>query len=840
MIAAHAMVCRRTAPIRVSLLLAALAFASWAPAGQAQTAPPRTPAAAMQQTAPQAEPGPAQSKPPAVEQRPVNSVDMNGSLAAWTASLDRIENGLANDGVRARALDFYRNELVAIREAAQKFADEIRPRVEAAQAQLESLGPPPGDNQPPEAEAVARQRETLTATLSSLSGALRSAEATILRASQLTAKIQDIRRRNFTQRLFERVPGLFTLEVWQHAPAGTAQAFATGYDIIKTWLSKLDSLWDVVQLAILALLLWAGLQHLSQLSVHRFREWRQSEPPPFWKRASSAAWVVLARTLATPAAGLFFFYSLRLNGLLTPRIDALLQILLLAIIIVSAVNALATTIFAVNRPQWRIFALPDGAARRIRWLMVALAGVYALDLLVGRLNELAATPFPVTVAQGFLACLAFSGLAIAILLAWRDAPPLEGAPQSRWLRALRLPLWIAALLILLSAMLGYVALSRFIAAQVIVTGTILALLYLLLLWIDAFGQSIRDEDAPAGHWLRTRLGLDDRRREQLSLPVTLSLRLLAILLAVPPIMLQWGFDEKDIRELFGRLMFGFRIGTIEISLATVIAAIVVFILGYTAAKLFQGWLDRHVLAPSGLEGGTRDSVRTATGFLGIFAAGILALSYAGIDLSSLAIVAGAFSVGIGFGLQSIINNFVSGLILLAERPIKVGDWVVVGGEEGFVRRISVRSTEIETFDRASVIVPNSYFITETVKNWTFSNNIGRVVIPVGVSYDSDPEQVRDLLLKVARNHPLVMTDPAPFVFFEDFGASSLDFKLFAHVYNITSSLGIRTELRIAILKTFREHGIEIPFRQTDVTLRGLDWLKDALAEGKAPRQGKVG
>jgi small-conductance mechanosensitive channel len=131
-------------------------------------------------------------------------------------------------------------------------------------------------------------------------------------------------------------------------------------------------------------------------------------------------------------------------------------------------------------------------------------------------------------------------------------------------------------------------------------------------------------------------------------------------------------------------------------------------------------------------------------------AALAAFSYAGFNLSSLAIIAGALSLGIGFGLQNLVNNFVSGLILLAERPIKVGDLVVVGGEEGYVRKISVRSTELETFDRASVLIPNSSFISDKVKNWTFRNNICRIAIPLGVAYGSDPRQVRDVLLTIAR------------------------------------------------------------------------------------------
>ena len=214
---------------------------------------------------------------------------------------------------------------------------------------------------------------------------------------------------------------------------------------------------------------------------------------------------------------------------------------------------------------------------------------------------------------------------------------------------------------------------------------------------------------------------------------------------------------------------------------------------------------------------------------------LFAISYAGLDLSNIALVAGALSVGIGLGLQGVVNNFVSGLILLAERPIKVGDWVVVGGEEGFVKKISVRSTEIETFDRANVLIPNSYFISEKVKNWTLHNYSGRVTIAVGVHYNSDPRRVKELLLTVAKSHPGVMTNPEPFVYFEDFAADALNFHLYAYVYDITKSLALRTDLRISIIEAFRAEGVEIPYRQTDIHLQGMDWLKKVMSGGFPPQ-----
>jgi potassium efflux system protein len=299
---------------------------------------------------------------------------------------------------------------------------------------------------------------------------------------------------------------------------------------------------------------------------------------------------------------------------------------------------------------------------------------------------------------------------------------------------------------------------------------------------------------------------------------------------VPLIMLQWGYAWPDIREWYWQLFFGLHIGNTEVTFGALLASIIVFGVGYAAARLFQGWLDAQVLQPAGISGGVRNSVRTGVGYVGILIAALVAVSYAGFNLSSIAIVAGALSVGIGFGLQNLVNNFVSGLILLVERPIRVGDLVVVGGEEGYVRKISVRSTEIETFDRANVLVPNSYFTAEKVKNWTFRNSVRRVALPIGVAYGSDPHQVRAALLKVAKENPDVLTTPEPFVMLDDFAATCLNFTLYAYVGDMTKAGGVRTELAMAILCAFKEAGIVIPFGQPDATQLKLDWLRDMIAE----------
>jgi small-conductance mechanosensitive channel len=402
-------------------------------------------------------------------------------------------------------------------------------------------------------------------------------------------------------------------------------------------------------------------------------------------------------------------------------------------------------------------------------------------------------------------------------------------PSLRWLSALRIPIWITVAAIVVCALGGYLALSRFLAQQLIVTGSILAFVYLLLLWVDGFMQGLGDDSAATGRWLKERVGLEQRRRERLVLPIGLSLKFAVLVLSVPLILLQWGYRWPDIYDWYSQLFFGFRIGNTQVSFAVLLASLIVFGLAYAAARLFQSWLDTRVLKPAGISGGVRDSIRIGVGYVGIVIAALAAFSYAGFNLSNLAILAGAFSVGIGFGLQSVVNNFVSGLILLAERPIKVGDLVVVGGEEGHVRKISVRSTEIETSERARVLIPNSCFITEKVKNWTLRDNIRRIVIPVSVGYGCDPRKVRATLLKIAQANPDVTTTPAPSVDF-DFRADTLNFKLYAFVDDLNKGGSTSTDLRFAILDAFNEAGIAIPFRQTDATQRNTDWLREAVAE----------
>ncbi|HXW29895.1 MAG TPA: mechanosensitive ion channel domain-containing protein [Xanthobacteraceae bacterium] len=817
-----------------------LALLALGVAGAAGQTPPPQAAAATQPTsnpAPAAPPPTAaqSSTAPAVDTAAMTrrtnqemGVDIESTIKGWQRALDDVETGLHHQQVRYAQLNNVRDQLQRLRAEVDKFRSRLQPRLDALKAQVDRLGPAPTAGQP-EPEQVALNRAELNYRLGLLAAGQSAVSSAQLRIDQLINTVQDIHRRNFTSNLLQPVPGIYSSETWVNVPAYAASAARQVDGLLTNWWTSVKDEIDIAPLALEGAVLWLVLTFVRWRGVRRWRAWNDVGEPPFWKRASSAAGVILLRALPTIVTAIFLYNAFAQPQPLPEPIDWLFYAAIRSIILVVAVNALMTTIFAPAAPMWRLLPASDRTAARICRLMLALAIVYGLTTLIFTVARVAHAPFALTIAVTLPASLLAAGLIIAILRTPLDARHEGELPSLRWIKALSVPIWVIAIAIVVTSLTGYLALSRFLAQQLIVTGSILAVVYLLLLWVDGFAQGLGDESTAIGRRLKQAAGIDERR-EQLTVPISLFLKFVVLVCSVPFIMLQWGYAWPDILDWYRQLFFGFHIGNTQVSLAALAASIIVFILGYIGARLFQSWLDNQILKPAGISSAVRDSIRTSVGYIGILIAALAALSYAGFNLSNLAIVAGAFSVGIGFGLQSVISNFVSGLILLVERPIKIGDLVVVGGEEGYVRKISVRSTEIETFDRANVLVPNSYFITEKVKNWTFRNNVGRVVIPVGVAYGSDPRKVKAILLKVAYAHPNVMTAPEPFVDFEDFGASSLNFKLYAHIGDITKAAATRTDLRIAILDAFNEAGVVFPFPQTEVTIRDIDWVRAAVAE----------
>lgn len=285
------------------------------------------------------------------------------------------------------------------------------------------------------------------------------------------------------------------------------------------------------------------------------------------------------------------------------------------------------------------------------------------------------------------------------------------------------------------------------------------------------------------------------------------------------IALIWGYKYDQIADGINALRVGVQFGDIRFSAGDLLTFALVFFLGFVATRWIQRFLRISVLPDFEIERGVQSAVITGLGYVGIIISALVAIASTGLDLSSLAFVAGALSVGLGFGLQSVVENFVSGIILLVERPIREGDWIEVDEYSGIVRKIAVRATQIETFDRHYVVVPNSKFITGNVKNLSFSGGAARIIVIIGVSYDTDLTHAKELLLKIARENDAVLPDPEPVVAMDGFGESSMDLKLLCFVADPTQGAGPVSAINFEIARQFAQEGIEIPFPQRDLHIR---------------------
>jgi small-conductance mechanosensitive channel len=762
--------------------------------------------AAPAATAPPAEHAPA----PAKDLPPVLPPEVSETIKQMVSSMDDAEKALAKSSADDASLTSLRDQIDSVISKATKTADIVRPRLDEIDHQLSRLGPPPAKDAPPESSTVAAERARLTAQSNELNEATKTLRVTWWRARQAIDKITNLRLSFFVRNLTRRMTSPLLPSFWSDfVHAAPSVEWRISYHA-NDWISEVNKRKTAVALL---LALTAGLYVILKgvvLALTRYQPNPNATPPTFFERAASASWIAPTRAIPGAAAVLLLYGGLSYLELLYDPVPAPIAIALFrSVLIFIGVSALVTAVFAPGQPERRLVLLSTPSARRISQLLKTLALIYSIDLFLSAFAQELYFPLTLSVVQSLATSLAFAFVLIGLLLTPFESSEMSGLkPASRhrpiWLK---LPLWIAAVAIIGCCLVGYVALGRFLAQQLVMTGVVGLIATLLYLAIRAFTRGNTTSRGHISVLLEERMGFDESRRKQLGWLTESVLTLCVLLATVPVLMLQWGFSGPDIRDWLKRLLFGFQIGQFRISLVRIFIGIAIFVAIIFVTRLIQRRLRKDLLVQPRMDPGIANSIDTSVGYAGTALAAIIAISYAGFDITNLAIVAGALSVGIGFGLQSIVNNFVSGLILLIERPIKVGDMVVVGGEQGTVRRISVRSTEIETFDRASLIVPNSELITGRVLNWTHRNALGRIVMKFSSGPDTDPRRVLAILSECANRHPNILREPAPMAVFEGYSPTTTDFTLRVLLPDIANSHKVQSDLRVAIYEALKRSHI---------------------------------
>ncbi len=783
-----------------ALAVMILALASGARAGDA--APAAQPAAAQ----------PAAAQPATVSA--VLPPDVSDTIGKVVGTMEGAEKTLTAIKSVDTDLGRLRDDIDGVIAKTTQTADSLRPRLADIQSQIDRLGPAPEKDAGPEAPSAASERARLTSEASELGGAIKTLEVTWWRARQAIDKITDLRLQLFVQSLTERMSSPLFPSLWTNlvrdAPSVSWRLNYNATD----WAAAVGRQYQSVALLLAAALALYFILKAAIYSLTRYRPHPGGLIPAFFERAASAAWIAPARAIPGVATAFLVYGGLDYLGLLYYPTAAPAGVAMLrAALIFIAVSALLNAVFAPGQPERRMVPLSDRASRRICRLLKILSAIYAADLFFSAVGQILYFPLSISVVQSLIASLGFAGVLAGLLLTPFE-PMIPAGPVMRITpRWLKVPLWIAAGTILVACLLGYVALGRFMAQQLVMTGVVALVATLLFLAIRAFTRETDGSRNAVSVLLEEQLGLDAPRRQQLAWLTESALSIVVALIALPLLLLQWGFSSADIRDWTKSLLFGFEIGSFKISLVRIVLGIALFTAILFATRMIQRRLRASVLVQPRMDAGIAHSIDTAVGYAGAILAAMVAISYAGFDITNLAIVAGALSVGIGFGLQSIVNNFVSGLILLIERPIKVGDWVVVGNEQGNVKRISVRSTEIETFDRASLIVPNSELITGRVLNWTHRNAQGRVVLKFNAGPDADPRRVIDVLMACANRHPDILRDPAPLAVFEGYTSSATEFSLRVLLPDIHRGLKVQSDLRIAVFEALRAASIDLPQAQ---------------------------
>ncbi|MDV3514605.1 DUF3772 domain-containing protein [Stenotrophomonas sp. C1657] len=750
-------------------------------------------------------------------------------LAQIDSTLKDIERKRV-DAAAVETLSMLSEEASQARRDAEALEKALQPQLDRLDEQLAQLGTPAeGTTEPPE---LVTQRRTIARQRDGLMASMAQAKASAVRAQQVAADIDRQRTAQRTEELGQKVasplsPALWT-KVAERLPidiARVAPLAQMGRDALVAGIRTHG--WGTLLLGVVAALVMMFPLRLWLRALGRRFAASERAPDGRLRRSGLAMWLLLVGTLLPGYAVVVLMAALDAINAIAPRLQVVAEGIETATFRAAFIAALSACLLVPKRPSWRLLNLDDTAALKLRKYAWGAAALAWLSTVLVAVDQATRTSDVTTVALDGVIALTYLGLIMAMLVTLarlhrRQTAEAEakleaqadgqGAAvpvrRSSWLVLARVAGNIAVVAAIIATLMGYVNFAKFVNQQLIGGSIVVLAATLLFKFVDDFSTWLLNADSKVGQTILLSTGLSVSRLEQAGVLLSAVLRTFVVLIALLALAAPFG-NIGSVVERVASLANGISIGDITLKPARIAIALLVMLVGLGLTQLLQRWLTDTYLPKTELDLGARNSISTITRYVGIILVGLWALTAMGLNLKNLALLVSALSVGIGFGLQAIIQNFVSGLILLAERPVKIGDWVKLGDQEGDIRRINVRSTEIQVGDKSTLIVPNSELITKTIRNMTMGNNQGRIQIQFAVPASTDVVGLRQALLDAYGAHNTVLQQPAPSVYIDSIAGGQITINSFAYVASPRQVYGTRSDLYFSLLQILAERNIPL-------------------------------
>lgn len=750
---------------------------------------------------------------------------IEASIKTARETLTGIVSAIDPNGISNEAIAQNRTNLAKLKSDVEASAKQLDQPQTDVSAQITQLGPPPEDGST-EPEAVAQQRKTLNDRATQLLGLRKQLELVSIEADQQLSRLSTIERDQFLNRVFAYERSALDPRLWWNAVTSGGQFFRRTGNLLAQWWKQVSPEANFAVLGAVAvtlafmMFLIARLSSLFRgiLSPDLGEGGNDPAAASQVRRLWHAIFNFLRWSLGAFLAVWIVMIGLDASGAMTAPFRLLIESVAETVLLVFVYGGAAYMICQPTKPEARLVAVDSAAARSLVLITALASFIYgAGTALTDIASELS---IPVNFAVG-VSALSAVGLVLLIGLGLIIIRTEErkGLAQSGttyfliWILKFTPFIWLLLAVSVISLAFGFIALALFIGGNILESAMLAVILGVLHAFAHAIADAAGNPETRTGKLFQRVTYWSDEGMRRSILVFRTIVDIGTSFAAILGLGALWAVSLVDFTTLVSSAAGGFQVGNISISPGSLLAALLILLIGVVITRYITSWLQGRVLSATKLDKGAQDSIRTTAGYAGYAVAASIALSAAGVSFSNLALIAGALGLGIGLGVQQIVTNFISGLILLAERPIRIGDWVVTTGGEGIVKRINVRATEIETFDRSSIIIPNSNFIINPVRNWTLRDTIGHFSIPVSVSYDGDPDVIAKTLLDIAAGHPKMMRHPGPDVSLVKLTPQAMEFEVGGQLRNVMDAAGVTSELRMEIVRRLGKKLLHIPAGQ---------------------------